>query len=117
MSTMTGLPAVFTASFVGLLGLASIASAAPGDAPPATPENFGGNGSAWVNDFGDHYTNQNNPNVRQDWACDQRAVPGVGGAHASANSATLDWPDGFDGQGTLVVPGDKSNTCGWVGTP
>jgi hypothetical protein len=93
------------------------AAASPSSEPPPGPGNFGGNGSAWVNDFPGHYYNQNNPNVRQDWLCHQRAVPGVGGIHSSEDSATLNWPDGVDGKGTLVVPGDKSNACDWVGEP
>ena len=75
------------------------------------PQNFGGNGQAWINDYGQHYVNANNPNTRMDWDCHQFAVPGVGGAHASANGAVLNHPDPFDGQGTLVVPIDKSSAC------
>jgi len=108
---------VSTTTIATIWTASGLALAAPSSDPPPGPENFGGNGNAWVNDFPGHYYNQNNPNVRQDWRCHQRAVPGVGGAHASDNSATLDWPDAIDGHGTLVVPGDKSSACGWVGTP
>lgn len=63
--------------------------------------NFGGNGEAWVNDYGDHYVNTNNPDNRKDWTNHRFAVPGQGGAHANENAAVIEW-----GAGTLVDPHD-----------
>ncbi len=64
-----------------------------------TGGNFGGNGDAWVNDYGDHYVNQNNPGNRKDWTNHRFAQPGQGGAHASDSAAVIEW-----GDGTLVDP-------------
>ncbi len=65
------------------------------------PDNFGGQGNAWINDYGNHYANQQNPGVRMDWDNHRFAVPGVGGAHADENAAVIAW-----GDGTLVDPHD-----------
>jgi hypothetical protein len=87
-----------------------------GVAVAAPPENFGGNGAAWTNDGPSHYTNNNNPDVRMDWNCNRKAVPGNGGVNANANSAVVDWSlvdgDPSDGGETLVVPHDNLSTCG-----
>lgn len=73
------------------------------------PDDFGGDNGVWVNDFGDHYVNTNNPDVRMDWDNHRFAVPGGGGYHASENSAV----EGWTGGGTLVDPQDTCvGTCG-----
>ncbi|MBI2029630.1 hypothetical protein HYT02_04395 [Candidatus Gottesmanbacteria bacterium] len=81
----------------------------------AAPANFGGNGKAWTNDYGNHYVNNNNPDVRMDWDCHRKAVPGNGGVNANPNSAVVDWSfvdsDPSDGGETLVVPHDNLTTC------
>ena len=87
----------------GLICALSGAGVAMADPPVDT---FGGNG-VWINDYGEHYTNANNPNTRMDWTCHQFAVPGIGGAKATGNDAVISW---FGG-GTLVVPIDKSYAC------
>jgi hypothetical protein len=92
----------------GLICALSSVGVAMADPPP---DNFGGNGQAWVNDYGQHYVNVNNPNTRMDWDCHQFAVPGVGGAHANGKAAVVNHPDTIDGKGTLVVPIDKSSAC------
>ena len=70
-------------------------------ASAALPENFGGNGDAWVNDFGQHYVNSKNPHVRKDWTNHLFAVPGQGGWNSNENSAILAHPNGID---NLVDP-------------
>jgi hypothetical protein len=77
-----------TASFLSLLAL---------------PLMFGGNSGngAFYNDYGEHYVNTKNPEVRFDWTNQRMAVPGEGGEHASENSAVIDW-----GSGSLVDPHD-----------
>lgn len=72
----------------------------------AYPENFGGNGEAWNNDFGNHYVNTKNPHVRKDWTSHLFAVPGNSGDHANESSAVVDHPNGVD---TLI---DPHNICG-----
>ncbi|MDQ3571123.1 MAG: hypothetical protein M3396_11005 [Actinomycetota bacterium] len=73
-----------------------------------TPENFGGESPSIVNDFGEHYINANNPEVRWDWTCHQFAVPGQGDENANQdNAAMLDRA----GDSGLVAPGDKSTAC------
>ncbi|MEF3691814.1 MAG: hypothetical protein V3574_02015 [Candidatus Moraniibacteriota bacterium] len=72
----------------------------------AYPENFGGNGDAWNNDFGNHYVNTKNPHVRKDWTNHLFAVPGKSGDHANEGSAVVDHPNGID---TLI---DPNNICG-----
>jgi len=69
----------------------------------AAPTDFGGNGefSAWSNDYGQHYVNNNNPDLRMDWTNQRFAVPGQGGANANENAAIIPW-----GDGSLVVPLD-----------
>ena len=72
------------------------------------PANFGGQSPNIVNDFGNHYVNVNNPDVRWDWTCHQFATPGEGDAHANQDhSAVIDRP----GDSGLVAPGDKSGDC------
>jgi len=99
---------LMVATSLAALGLSSaVALAAP-------PENFGGNGSAWTNDFANHYVNNNNPDVRMDWDCHRFAVPGNGGVNANPNSAVVDWSvdgDPSDGGETLVVPEDNLGSC------
>jgi hypothetical protein len=56
----------------------------------AMPENFGGSGSAFVNDYANHYVNSNNGDVRFDWDNHRMAVPGVAYEHADDNSAVVD---------------------------
>ena len=68
----------------------------------AMPENFGGNGDAWENDYGNHYVNNHNPENRKDWDSHMFAVPGHGGMHANEHSAVVEW-----GDGTLVDPHDN----------
>lgn len=68
------------------------------------PVMFGGGGNgAFTNDYGNHYVNEHNPNVRFDWDNHRMAVPGVGGSHANENSAIIEWGDGslVDPHGTL----------------
>ena len=67
----------------------------------AAPNNFGGNGKAWTNDYGNHYVNDNNPDVRMDWDNHHFAVPGQGGHHANSNAAVK-----AHGDQTLVEPND-----------
>lgn len=62
------------------------------------PENFGGQG-VWDNDYGNHYVNTMNPEVRMDWDNQRFAVPGIGGAYAAESAAVMAW-----GDGTLVDP-------------
>lgn len=71
----------------------------------AAPKNFGGNGEAWDNDYGNHYVNNNNPGLRMDWDNQRFAVPGKGGHHANESAAVTGWRDG----GTLVDPHDTMN--------
>ena len=56
----------------------------------AGPENFGGNGNAWTNDYGNHYVNNNNGDLRQDWDTGRRAVPGRAAAAQAGNPTTTD---------------------------
>lgn len=65
----------------------------------AAPSNFGGNGNAWTNDYGMHYVNNNNPDLRFDWTTPAKAIPGVGGHHANEHAAVVAW-----GDGSLVTP-------------
>jgi len=65
----------------------------------AMPMNFGGDGEAWTNDHGNHYVNENNPDLRFDWTNHRIAVPGQGGMHANENAAIISW-----GEGSLVDP-------------
>ena len=98
---------ITTAAVVATMALSvSQAFAAP-------PENFGGNSPAWTNDFANHYVNSHNPDVRMDWDCNRKAVPGNGGVNANSNSAVVDWSDAdpTDGGETLVVPHDNLTTC------
>lgn len=68
---------------VGLVGLVQ-----------AAPDNFGGNGNAWTNDYGMHYVNNNNPDLRFDWDNHRMATPGNGGQNADENAAVIPWGDG-----------------------
>lgn len=66
------------------------------------PENFGGNGEAWYNDFNEHYVNTNNSHVRKDWQNHLFAMPArPAGENANENAAVLAHPNGED---TLVDP-------------
>ena len=56
-------------------------------------------GGAFVNDYGNHYVNTNNPEVRFDWDNHRMAVPGQGGHHANEKAAVQ-----AHGDQTLVVP-------------
>ena len=72
------------------------------------PDGFGGQSPTIVNDYGDHYVNANNPDVRFDWTCHQMATPGEGDAHADQDhSAVID----RTGDSGLVAPGDKDVAC------
>ena len=75
-----------------LAATVSVAGAAGND-------NFGGQSQVWMNDYGHHYVNMNNPGNRKDWDNHRFAVPGQGGIHANENSAVMAW-----GDGTLVDP-------------
>jgi hypothetical protein len=72
------------------------------------PNNFGGKSPNIFNDFGEHYVNLNNPDVRWDWTCHQLAVPGQGDDHANQDHAAMRDRAGDSG---LVAPGDKSTLC------
>ncbi len=65
----------------------------------AVPAMFGK--GAFTNDYGMHYVNNNNPDVRFDWENHRMAVPGQGGEHANENAAVMEW-----GDGSLVDPHD-----------
>lgn len=69
-------------------------------ADPAT-DNFGGNGQAWDNDYGDHFENMNNGANRKDWTNHRFAQPGKAWAHANDNAAVMD-----NGGYSLVDPHD-----------
>jgi len=84
-----------------VLGLALLTSASSVFATGPENGNFGGSGNAWTNDYGMHYVNNNNPDVRFDWENHRFAVPGMGGMHADENSAVMGW-----GEGSLVDPHD-----------
>ncbi|MGH9226095.1 MAG: hypothetical protein ACRD2W_20450 [Acidimicrobiales bacterium] len=88
--------------------LALGAGAASAHTGHPTPDNFAGNSPNIENDFGDHYVNLNNPDVRWDWDCHQFAVPGQGDEHANQDNAAI--IDRGTGSG-LVAPGDKSTAC------
>ena len=88
--------------------LALTAGTALGHTGHPTPDNFGGNSPNIVNDFGEHYVNVNNPDVRWDWTCHQFAVPGQGDENANQDhAAIIDRP----GDSGLVAPGDKATDC------
>jgi Spy/CpxP family protein refolding chaperone len=88
--------------------MSALGAGAAGAAGGPSPQNFGGNSPNIVNDYGDHYVNANNPDVRWDWACHQFATPGHGDDHANQDhSAVIDRP----GDSGLVAPGDKSAAC------
>jgi hypothetical protein len=90
------------------VGLWAIAGPALAHGGHPTPENFGGRSPVIVNDYGEHYVNSNNTEVRWDWTCHQFATPGAGDDHANQeHSAVLD----RNGDSTLVAPGDKSADC------
>jgi len=72
-----------TVAFSILLVSASASLADPG-------ENFGGNGGAWNNDFGNHYVNEKNPDLRQDWDTGRRAIPGGAAQVQEDNPTTND---------------------------
>jgi len=82
-------------------GAALLASALPAFATGPENGNFGGNGEAWDNDYGEHYVNVNNGGNRKDWTNHRFAQPGQGGAHANENAAVMEW-----GDGSLVDPHD-----------
>lgn len=86
---------------VAVIAVALLVSVLPAFATPPV-DNFGGDNGIWVNDYGNHFVNTNNPDVRMDWDNQRFAVPGQGGAHASENSAVRAWSGG----GTLVDPHD-----------
>ncbi len=56
----------------------------------AAPANFGGEGGAFTNDYGNHYVNNNNPEVRFDWDNHRIAVPGEAWEYTNSNSAVVD---------------------------
>ena len=70
----------------------------------AAPKNFGGNGKAWTNDYGNHYVNNNNPDLRMDWTNHRFAVPGQAYSNANENAAVMD-----NGGYSLVDPHDTMN--------
>ena len=82
-----------------IFGLITICSVLALPVIAASPANFSGSGTAWTNDYGQHYVNNNNPEVRMDWANQHFAVPGEGGQHANENAAVIEW-----GSGSLVKP-------------
>ena len=84
-----------------VLTAALLTSATPAFATGPENGNFGGNGNTWTNDYGMHYVNNNNPDVRFDWDNHRFAVPGMGGMHADENSAVMAW-----GEGSLIDPHD-----------
>ena len=67
----------------------------------AMPMMFGGKSEngAFENDYGMHYVNVHNPEVRFDWDNHRMAVPGMGGHHADEHAAVMGW-----GDGSLVDP-------------
>ena len=73
------------------------------------PDNFGGQSENVVNDYGDHYVNANNTDVRWDWTCHQFATPGHGDDHANQDHSAVRDRQGESG---VVAPGDKSTSCG-----
>ena len=41
------------------------------------------------NDYGNHYVNMNNPDLRFDWTNHRFAIPGIGGLHSNIRSAIM----------------------------
>ncbi|MEO5678577.1 MAG: hypothetical protein ABIS47_02810 [Acidimicrobiales bacterium] len=92
-----------------VLALGIGAGAAEAHAGHPGPEGFGGQSPNIVDDYGDHYFNANNTDVRWDWGCHQFAVPGQGDEHANQDNAAIIDRDNTDSG--LVAPGDKSVDC------
>jgi hypothetical protein len=106
MKRANGRAGVVLATVVAALALTT--GTAMGHAGHPGPDNFGGNSPNIFNDFGEHYVNLNNPDVRWDWTCHQFATPGEGDANANQDhSAVIDRA----GDSGLVAPGDKSEAC------
>ena len=92
------------AAAISVVGVAPAAA----DSGHPMPDNFGGQSPVIVNDYGNHYVNLNNIDVRWDWTCHQFATPGHGDDNANqVHSAVIDRP----GESGLVAPGDKSSEC------
>lgn len=107
MTERIGRAATGLAAAVAATALMGGTASAHGGHP--MPDNFGGQSPNIVNDFGEHYVNTNNPDVRWDWTCHQFAVPGQGDEHANQDHAAIrDRPNTDSG---LVAPGDKSTAC------
>jgi hypothetical protein len=98
----------FSRAGVCVLAAAAMAALGAGAAGASAPDNFGGESPVILNDYGEHYVNLNNPDLRWDWTCHQFATPGHGDDHANQDhSAVIDRP----GESGLVAPGDKSSAC------
>ena len=87
-----------------IFGLITICSVLAFPVLAAIPADFGGNGIAWENDYGQYYVNTNNPDLRIDWNNQYFAVPGEGGQYADENAAVIAW-----GSGSLVKPVSATN--------
>ena len=74
-----------------------------------SPENFGGNGEAFVNDYGEHYINVKGPQeggqaaLRFDWANQRWVIPSdAAGLHAGDKNPVVE----RHGDDTLIDPRD-----------